>query len=92
MRDTERSAFFILETRVAIIGIIVEDLQSAETIHAILHAHAAYIIGRMGIPYREKNMSVLSVAVDAPSDIINSLTGKIGRLPFVTAKATYATK
>ncbi|MCL2672482.1 MAG: iron-only hydrogenase system regulator [Clostridiales bacterium] len=81
-----------METRVAIIGIIVENLESAAAIHALLHENAAYIVGRMGIPYREKNMSILSVAVDAPNDAINSLTGKIGRLPGVSAKAAYATR
>lgn len=79
-----------METRVAVMGIIVQDLQSAESLNAILHDYGEYIIGRMGIPYRQKNISILSVAVDAPQDTISALAGKIGRLPGVSVKTAYA--
>lgn len=79
-----------METRVAVMGIIVQDLQSAESLNAILHEYGEVIIGRMGIPYRQKNISIMSVAVDAPQDTISSLAGKIGRLPGVSVKTAYA--
>lgn len=79
-----------METRVAIIGIIVENSDSVEKLNGILHNYAPYIIGRMGIPYREKNISVISVAVDAPQDVISALAGKVGRLPGVAAKTVYS--
>ncbi len=79
-----------METRVAVMGIIVQDLQSTEHLNAILHEYGPYIIGRMGIPYRQKNISILSVAVDAPQDTISALAGKIGRLAGVSVKTAYA--
>lgn len=79
-----------METRIALIGIIVENMGSTERLNQLLHEHRAYIIGRMGIPYREKNVNVISVAVDAPADIINALSGKIGRLDGITAKTVYS--
>lgn len=79
-----------METRVAVMGIIVQDLSSAEQMNAILHNYGQYIIGRMGIPYRQKSISILSVAVDAPQDIISAISGKIGRLPGVSVKTAYA--
>lgn len=79
-----------METRVAVISIIVEDTESAEKLNGLLHNYGQYIIGRMGIPYRDKGISIISVALDAPSDAINSLTGALGRLPGVTAKAAYS--
>ncbi len=79
-----------METRVAVMGIIVQDLQSAEQLNSILHDYGEYIIGRMGIPYRQKNISILSVAVDAPQDTISALAGKIGRLAGVSVKTAYA--
>lgn len=79
-----------METRVAVMGIIVQDLESAEQLNAILHEYSEYIIGRMGIPYREKKISILSVAVDAPQDVISALAGKIGRLAGVSVKTAYA--
>ena len=69
-----------METRVAVMGIIVQDLQSAERLNGILHEYGQYIIGRMGIPYRQKDISILSVAVDAPQDVISTLSGKIGKI------------
>lgn len=79
-----------METRIALIGIIVENMDSTERLNQLLHEHRAYIIGRMGIPYREKSVNVISVAVDAPADVINALSGKIGRLDGITAKTVYS--
>ena len=79
-----------METRVAVIGIIVENMDSAEQINAILHRNASYILGRMGIPYRERGISVISIAVDAPVNVINALSGEIGKLPGVSVKAAYS--
>ncbi len=79
-----------METRVAIIGIIVEDRDSTDKLNAILHEYGSYIIGRMGLPYRERGISVISIAIDAPNDIISALSGKIGKLAGVSAKAAYS--
>ena len=79
-----------MESRVALIGIIVEKSESAEKINAILHDYAPYILGRMGLPYREKGISIISIAVDAPQDVISTLSGKIGRLEGVSAKTAYS--
>ena len=65
-----------METRVAVMGIIVEDLQSAEQLNAILHDYGEYIIGRMGIPYRQRKISIISVAIDAPQNTIAALSGR----------------
>lgn len=79
-----------METRVAVISIIVEEPASVETMNDILHQYSEYIIGRMGIPYRAKGLSIISIAMDAPQDKISALSGKIGRLPGISAKATYS--
>lgn len=79
-----------METRVAVISIIIEDPASVQAMNDILHTYAEYIIGRMGIPYRSKGISIISVAVDAPMNVINTLSGKIGKLPGVSAKAAYS--
>ncbi len=79
-----------MDTRVAIISIIVEDTRSVEQLNALLHSYGPYIIGRMGVPYREKGVNVISVAMDAPGDAISALSGKLGRLEGVTAKTVYA--
>jgi len=79
-----------METRVAVIGIIVENPDSTEGMNQILHEYAPYIIGRMGIPYRQRGISVISIAVDAPQDVISALSGKIGRMAGVTAKTAYS--
>ncbi len=79
-----------METRVAIIGIIVEDNESVEKLNSVLHDYGKYIIGRMGIPYRERNISIISIAVDAPNDVISALSGKLGKLPGVSTKAAYS--
>lgn len=78
-----------VETRVAVISIIVENPESAEELNALLHEYRSYIIGRMGIPYREKSVNIISVAIDAPQDKIAALSGKIGNLTGVSAKTTY---
>ena len=78
------------ETRVAVIAILVRDRQSAQSINALLHDCDSYIIGRMGIPYRQKGLSIINIAIDAPQDTINRLCGAIGRLPGVSAKCVYA--
>ena len=79
-----------LETRVALIGIVVEDMQSVEQLNALLHNYSKYIIGRMGVPYEKKNVSVISVAMDAPNDVISALSGKLGMLSGVQTKTVYA--
>ena len=79
-----------METRVAVIAIIAQNTDSAESINALLHDYSAYIIGRMGVPYRSKGVNIISVAIDAPQDKINTLAGKIGRLDGVTAKTLYS--
>lgn len=79
-----------METRVALIGIIVENTDSVEKLNGILHAYGSYIIGRMGIPYAPKKVSVISIAVDAPNDIISALSGKLGMLDGVSAKTVYS--
>lgn len=79
-----------METRVAIIGIIVENSESVAALNAILHEYGAYIIGRMGIPYHARGINIISVAVDAPQNIISALSGKIGRLAGISAKTVYS--
>lgn len=79
-----------MKTRVAVIGIIVEDPGSVEALNALLHEFAPYIIGRMGIPYRARHMNVISVAVDATDDTISALAGRLGSLPGISAKAAYS--
>ena len=81
-----------METRIAVISIIVENLDRVEEINRLLHEFGPYIIGRMGIPYREKQVNLISVAMDAPQDKINALTGSLGNLEGVSAKAAYARK
>ena len=79
-----------METRIALIGIIVENPASIEALNHLLHEYGNYIIGRMGIPYREKKVNIISVAIDAPQDVINALSGKIGRLDGLVAKTVYS--
>lgn len=78
------------ESRVALIGIIVSSKESVEQLNHLLSEYGAYIIGRMGLPYKERNISIISIAIDAPNDIISSLTGKLGMLPGVSTKTIYA--
>jgi putative iron-only hydrogenase system regulator len=78
------------ENRVAIVAIIVENVEKAADINAILHEYARYIIGRMGLPYRSRGMNIISVVVDAPHDIISALSGRIGRIDAVSTKTVYS--
>lgn len=79
-----------METRVAVISIIIENPESVQPMNEILHQYSEYIIGRMGIPYREKGINIISIAMDAPQDAISSLSGKIGKLKGVSSKAAYS--
>ena len=79
-----------METRVAVISIIVENEASTQKLNEILHEYGGYIIGRMGIPYREKKINIISIALDAPQDTISALAGKAGNLPGVSVKTAYA--
>ncbi len=79
-----------VETRVAQIGIVVENPDSVEKLNALLHEYGRYIIGRMGIPYHRRNISIISVVLDAPMNVISGLSGKIGMLEGVTASAVYS--
>ena len=79
-----------METRVAVMGISVEDPDAVEALNALLHDYGPYIIGRMGVPYREKDIHVISIAIDAPQDTIAALSGKIGNLPGVSGKTAYS--
>lgn len=76
-----------MEKRIAAISVLVEQPGSVEALNAILHDYADCILGRMGIPYREKGLNIICLALDAPADVINAVTGKLGRLPGVSAKA-----
>ncbi len=79
-----------MENRLAIISVIVSDRSSSDRINALLSEYGEYVIGRMGIPYKEKGVSLISVAIDAPSEKINALTGKLGMIEGVTAKTLYS--
>ena len=81
-----------MDNRVAVISIIVEDRSQADALNELLHDYSEYIIGRMGLPYRKKNLNIICVAIDAPLNTINALTGALGRIPNVTAKVSYAKK
>lgn len=80
------------ETRVALIGIIVENLETVPRLNALLHEYSVYIIGRMGVPYPVKQMNIISVVMDAPQEIISALSGKLGMLPGITSKVIYGKK
>ncbi|MVX67111.1 TM1266 family iron-only hydrogenase system putative regulator [Clostridium chromiireducens] len=79
-----------METRIALIGIIVEDMNSTDKINSILHEYSQYMVGRMGIPYREKNVGIISVVIDATNDVISSLSGKLGMIPGINVKTMYS--
>ena len=79
-----------METRVAVMSIIVENPDSVEKLNAMLHEYGPYIIGRMGIPYRPKHISIVSIAMDAPQDTISALAGKLGNLDGVSVKTAYS--
>ena len=77
-------------SRIAVIAVIVEKKEATERLNAILHDYGEYIIGRMGVPYKPKNVNIISIAIDAPEDAINALSGKIGKLDGVSAKIAYS--
>ena len=79
-----------METRVAVLAIIVREGSAVGALNDLLHQYGSYIIGRMGVPYRQRGVNVISVAMDAPADVISALSGKIGRLEGMTAKTVYA--
>ena len=79
-----------MQTRVAVIAIVVENPESAADVNRLLHEAADFILGRMGLPYRERGVNLISVAIDAPQDVISALSGKIGALPGVSAKTAYS--
>ncbi len=79
-----------METRIALIGIIIDDVSSTERLNGILHEYGQFIVGRMGVPYREKGVCIISVVIDAPNDVISSLSGKLGMLPGVNIKTVYS--
>lgn len=79
-----------METRIALISIIVENPASVAPLNELLHQYGQYIIGRMGIPYRQRSISIISVAVEAPQTVISALSGKLGRMDGVSAKAAYS--
>ena len=79
-----------MDSRIAAVSILVEEPGSVEALNSLLHEYSAYILGRMGIPYREMGVSIICLSLDAPVDVINALTGKIGRLKGFSAKAVYS--
>ena len=79
-----------METRVAIMSIIVENQDSVERLNGLLHDYGEYIIGRMGIPYHKRNVNIISVVIDAPGDVISALSGKLGMLRGISSKALYS--
>lgn len=79
-----------MENRIALLGIVVEAPEAVEPLNRLLHEHGEFIIGRMGLPHRERGISVISVVLDAPGDAISTLAGKVGQLPGVSAKTLYA--
>ncbi len=79
-----------METRVAIIGIILESRESTQKLNEILHEYGEHIIGRMGLPYHKKSINIISIVIDADQDTINTLSGKIGKLQGVTSKVVYS--
>ncbi len=80
-----------MDTRVAVMSIIVEDSNTVQKLNEILHEYSEYIIGRMGIPYRERKISIISIAIDAPQNTISSLAGRIGNLPGINVKTAFST-
>ena len=79
-----------METRVAVVSAVIEDRDAVEALNAVLHEYGDYIIGRMGIPYRQKGINIISIAMDAPQDAISAMSGKIGNLPGVSVKTAYS--
>lgn len=79
-----------METRVAVLAIIVENTESVEELNKMLHEYGNFIIGRMGLPYREKGIHIVSVAIDAPQDKISALAGKVGKIDGISVKTAYS--
>ncbi len=79
-----------METRVAVVALIIENAESVAVVNGILHDYAEHIIGRMGLPHRAKGMNIISIVIDAPHDVISALSGKLGRLDGVSAKTLYS--
>ena len=79
-----------MQTRVAVMGIIVENPDSVEQLNHLLHEYGHYIIGRMGIPYHARSINIVSIAIDAPQDVISALSGKIGSLDGISVKTAYS--
>lgn len=78
-----------METRIALIGIIIEDLEAVSKVNALLHEYGDFIVGRMGIPYRQKNVNVISIVIDSTLDTINTLSGKLGKISGINVKTVY---
>lgn len=78
------------QTRVAIMGIIVENMDAVEELNELLHEYRAHVIGRMGVPYRQRGVSVISIALDAPQDVTSALAGRVGALEGVSVKTLYS--
>lgn len=79
-----------MDHRVAILAILVSSADSVAAINDLLHQQSEYIIGRLGLPYRQKNINIISVVLDAPQDVVSALAGKIGKLPGVTAQTLFS--
>ena len=79
-----------MDTRIALIGIIVEDTAATEEINALLHTYGEHIVGRMGIPYRDRRVCIISVVVDAPNEVISALSGKLGQIRGISVKTVYS--
>lgn len=79
-----------METRIALIGIIVENMEVVENVNQILHEYGNYIVGRMGIPYKEKKVSIISIVIDADNNVISSLSGKLGMIGGISVKTVYS--
>lgn len=78
------------DTRVVLLGIIVEDTEAAARINGLLHEYGEYIVGRMGLPYRERGLNIISIVLDAPQSVVSALSGKLGMIPGVGSKCLYA--
>lgn len=79
-----------MDSRVAVMSVIIENMDAVEQVNALLHEYGEWIIGRMGIPYRRRKISIISIALDAPQDTISALSGKIGRMQGVSVKTSYS--
>ena len=78
-----------MDNRIALLGIIIEDMEKSATVNDLLHEYSRYVIGRLGLPYRDRGVAIISIAMDAPNDVISALSGKLGRLNGVQCKAMY---